>query len=345
MALKKLYLENFTVFDHLEIEFCDGINVLIGENGTGKTHLLKILYSFYESDTLYQNSKLLFFETLSKCFLTEHFFTLFSHGSDRLKIAVDVNEKQYTYQASFYENSPEQTQLESPLDHVEITLQIAGQRTNEKIKSAFIPAKDMLTHSGIEKDYIERSIPFDKTLIDILFKSGMSELRALPSFTQSTLNIIKKMIGGTVLFEENQYYILHDGCKVSFQSEAEGFKKLAVLWRLTETGLLSKGSLLFWDEPEANINPKYIPALVDTLYALKESGVQIVLATHDYVLAKYIELKCKQVDAAHFHSLYYDNNRVIKVESNPLFKDLQKNSIAEAYDTLMDEIFEQTIRG
>lgn len=40
MALKKIYLENFTVFDKMEIEFCEGINVFIGENGTGKTHIM-----------------------------------------------------------------------------------------------------------------------------------------------------------------------------------------------------------------------------------------------------------------------------------------------------------------
>ena len=32
---------NFTVFDHAEFTFSPGVNVLIGKNGTGKTHVLK----------------------------------------------------------------------------------------------------------------------------------------------------------------------------------------------------------------------------------------------------------------------------------------------------------------
>ncbi|MFQ5646563.1 MAG: AAA family ATPase [bacterium] len=39
----KLILENFTVFEKLELS--EGINVIIGKNGTGKTHVLKALYS------------------------------------------------------------------------------------------------------------------------------------------------------------------------------------------------------------------------------------------------------------------------------------------------------------
>lgn len=50
--LKRLYLRNFTVFADAEFEFGPGLNVLVGTNGTGKTHVLKagysVLYSFLE---------------------------------------------------------------------------------------------------------------------------------------------------------------------------------------------------------------------------------------------------------------------------------------------------------
>ena len=50
MNLKSIRIENFTVFEKLAIDFCDGINVFIGENATGKTHLLKVLYSACRSN-------------------------------------------------------------------------------------------------------------------------------------------------------------------------------------------------------------------------------------------------------------------------------------------------------
>lgn len=43
--LKSVEIKNLTVFPKAKLEFSPGLNVFIGENGTGKTHLLKILYT------------------------------------------------------------------------------------------------------------------------------------------------------------------------------------------------------------------------------------------------------------------------------------------------------------
>jgi len=45
MPLRKLFLKDFTAFDELELEFSPGLNIFIGLNGTGKTHVMKVLYS------------------------------------------------------------------------------------------------------------------------------------------------------------------------------------------------------------------------------------------------------------------------------------------------------------
>lgn len=42
--IQSLELKNFTKFKHINLTFSEGINVFIGGNGTGKTHLLKVLY-------------------------------------------------------------------------------------------------------------------------------------------------------------------------------------------------------------------------------------------------------------------------------------------------------------
>jgi ABC-type uncharacterized transport system ATPase subunit len=41
-----LHLSNFTVFKDATFNFVPGINAFIGENGAGKTHLMKALYAF-----------------------------------------------------------------------------------------------------------------------------------------------------------------------------------------------------------------------------------------------------------------------------------------------------------
>ena len=48
MALTRVRLENFTAFAELDLELSPGINVLVGANGTGKTHLMKVCYAACE---------------------------------------------------------------------------------------------------------------------------------------------------------------------------------------------------------------------------------------------------------------------------------------------------------
>ena len=45
MNIRKIFIKNITVFEDFELSFDKGINVIIGENGIGKTHLLKYIYA------------------------------------------------------------------------------------------------------------------------------------------------------------------------------------------------------------------------------------------------------------------------------------------------------------
>ena len=68
-------------------------------------------------------------------------------------------------------------------------------------------------------------------------------------------------------------------------------RKLALLWLLIRNDVIRPGSVLFWDEPETNLNPKLFGVLMEVLLALQRNGVQIFLATHDYVILKELDLR------------------------------------------------------
>ena len=41
----KIRFDKFTAFEKLEVNLSPGINLFVGENGTGKTHILKAAYA------------------------------------------------------------------------------------------------------------------------------------------------------------------------------------------------------------------------------------------------------------------------------------------------------------
>jgi predicted ATP-dependent endonuclease of OLD family len=44
MALKKIKIVNFKVFENLEVEFTDGLNILVGNNEVGKSTILEAVH-------------------------------------------------------------------------------------------------------------------------------------------------------------------------------------------------------------------------------------------------------------------------------------------------------------
>lgn len=43
--LKQMEIKNLTVFSDADLKFSPSLNIIVGENGAGKTHLLKLAYS------------------------------------------------------------------------------------------------------------------------------------------------------------------------------------------------------------------------------------------------------------------------------------------------------------
>ena len=146
-------------------------------------------------------------------------------------------------------------------------------------------------------------MPFDGTQIDIIVNASLPETREIPDSCKAVLDEISKVIDGTVVQEDDTFYVLKkDGRKVEFSLEAEGFRKLGLLWKLIRNGLLEKGSVLLWDEPEANLNPELYPMVANILLSLEENGVQIFIATHSYNFAKYLEIRRNEAEQVMFHN-------------------------------------------
>jgi ABC-type multidrug transport system ATPase subunit len=104
---------------------------------------------------------------------------------------------------------------------------------------------------------------------------------------------------------------------------------------------LENGSILFWDEPESNINPSYISIIVELLLELQRKGVQVFVSTHDYMIASYFEVRKTKNDSIAFHSLSHARKTGDLIyEKKGKFADLKNNAIVSAFDKLLDEIYD-----
>ena len=104
--------------------------------------------------------------------------------------------------------------------------------------------------------------------------------------------------------------------------------------------------MLFWDEPETNLNPKLFGVVMDILLELQRAGMQVFLATHDYVVLKELDLRKTNADDVTFHSLYRDEaggDIVWKTTSN--YFDIHPNAITEAFDDIYDRDIERSLAG
>jgi len=49
MKIESINLNNFMLFESVDLEFSPNINIICGDNNTGKTVLIKILYSILQA--------------------------------------------------------------------------------------------------------------------------------------------------------------------------------------------------------------------------------------------------------------------------------------------------------
>lgn len=336
MAIRLIRIKNVMAFGAkkigdkelpFELAFCPGINVVIGENGTGKTSLLKMIYVATQWSTKQDHPE--------KDIDLRNYFSTTLESGDSL---------------SNYNTQNERSNFEIFDGNNSVTISFScGQIASAlrsyhfKMESVFIPATEMLSHSkGFLALNQKFNMPFDATQVDIIANASLPEAREIPSYMHEIMKKISKAINGEVIQENDVFYVVkEDGRKVNFSLEAEGLRKLGLLWKLIRNGLLEPGTILIWDEPEANLNPELFPLVVEILLELQKNGIQIFVATHSYNFAKYLEIRRTETDQVQFHNLYHSEQPgVIEASSAYRMEDLHFNHIMMADNKLLDEIYD-----
>ena len=137
--------------------------------------------------------------------------------------------------------------------------------------------------------------------------------------------------------ENEEFFLSGRQGKLEFTLLAEGLRKLGLLWLLIQNGTLTEGSILFWDEPETNLNPKLFGSVIEILLELQRQGVQIFIATHDYLILKQLDLQATDDDNVSYHALYRDGKMGdIVCNSTDSYLDISPNAVSEAFSDVYD---------
>lgn len=293
--LKNLRIRNFTVFAEADFEFRHGLNVIVGTNGTGKSHVLKLgyvvaragakIWSEVNTAQTARDWQVKLASRLNDVFQPESLGKLVRHGSKPNSAHI---------QAEFVGNAPAKIDFSFSASAAKVSL-LGKQYVTVKefpkglalAPTIFIPPKEVLTMAWLREQYDLKIMAVDNTYPALLYLLESPPSRKLTLDAEQALVSLEKILGGRVEKEGDRFYLTSaKRSRVEMNLVAEGMRKFGMLEKLLRNGSLTAGNTLFWDEPEANLNPALLRKLAALLVMLSAQGFQIILATHSLFLLK-----------------------------------------------------------
>lgn len=287
--LKSLKVKNFTVFEDATLEIASGLNVFIGENGLGKSHLLKLPYSIMavsaeegKKPGSSEPSKAILQTRIAQKLVgvmrPEALGRLTRRSVGRIKTEVQMRFKEPALGVDF----SFATQSKS-----EVSIERCPVKWLSKAP-VFLPTRELLTiYPSFVSIYDAHYLEFEETWRDTCVLLGAPALKgARETRSRQLLKPLEEAMGDKVVLENGRFYLGH----MEMPLVAEGLRKLAMLVRLIATGSLFEGGYLFWDEPETNLNPKLVKLIAKVILHLCSEGIQVFIATHSLFLLKELEI-------------------------------------------------------
>lgn len=242
--IHKLELNEFTVFKKASLEFGKRINVLIGENGSGKTQILKFLYATLNLLPLYQKEGKVVWASVATPKDTEAFKSIFNVGvvadlvnldfRNEMTKGMDVGLQNIkrTRENGEKELHVDLTGVESKntivfqadkmdyqynirLCYLDVLADNISGPTIEPVQvpsdllpeALFLPTREMLT---IFPHYLSLrkmyKLPYDSTYDDAIARLGLPPMNENSAEFETIVQKLEKAIDGRIFLKDEKFY-------------------------------------------------------------------------------------------------------------------------------------------
>lgn len=338
--IDRLQMKNFGMIKEFNCNQFSNINLIIGENGTGKTFLLKSLYSAVKAMEEYKRGdditsmNGILSEKLRWIFQVDKLGDIVAKTPEEgLEFQIQMGELEMGYQ--FSKSAASKVGSVDAPDN--------GKEGN----SVFIPAKEVLSLFSVilKSREIDKAFGFDDTYYDLAKALRISPSRGknYAVFAKSR-EVVSNVIDGKVEYDENSgkwSYRNRKNQKISIGATSEGVKKIAIMDRLLANGYLNANSIIFIDEIESALHPKAICQFLDMIDNIANvMGLQVFITSHSYfVIKKLFLIALKKEHSVSCVSL----NKGQDIEICDLHDGMPENSIIDTSIQLYEQEIEEVI--
>lgn len=289
--IKAFELHNYGNIADASVNDLGRINLIIGPNKSGKTFLLKALYSAIK--TIEGNGRGRENKTVKELLADKLYWTF---QSDPIGNIVKKGKTALSFKMS------DEHAMEFSYSFGTSTTKIINSFSNTFPKtdtnSVFIPAKEIVSIRNIiiRNREVDREFGFDDTYYDLAKAIVRTTKGKNYSAFATARQDLNESLGGKLELQDDGTWVFigDDKRKYDLALTAEGIKKISILDILLGNRYLTNDSIIFIDELEANLHPSLIMSLLEVIGILAEAGVQFFIASHSYFVIKDLYLQAHQ---------------------------------------------------
>lgn len=321
--IKKLSINNLGPIETMEVSNLRNINLIIGPNQSGKTFLLKALFSALKTVEQFRRGKdnrtdrEILSDKLYWTFQVSELGDIVRKGDNALGFTMDSDEQErFAFSLG-----------QSAAKFATVELNTFKPRPSN---SVFIPAKEVISLKDIilESRESRSEFGFEDPYYDLAKALNKTQKgKNFSAFSNARQNVID-MIGGRLEYnQDKKAWLFRDSQRRVYElsSTSEGVKKISILDLLLGNRYLDNHSIVLIDEVEANLHPSLISRYLQTLLLLSDAGVQFFISSHSYFVIKYLYVMAHK-EHRNIPVLSFDNGNCVQ---GNLMDEMPKNPIID----------------